>query len=275
MKSMAPNVAQPARVRQWDVVRGEGIAGSDLVHRRVVTAVVAAAALGSCIGAAAATSPVPQGDAALVGGRPLVLHTVRHWMWIAARTQAAGSPGSPVIVPTDPPRFGRCIATVRHTIPSLSHTPVRDLRRDCRTLFTSMANQVMGFLIEARWYEAQARIDGIKITEPRVLHAFHQAERQQFASRRSFRQFLKLTGQTVPDVLFRFRLNLLVNALLRAEHRGPGALENEVAGRYRPDTECAPYYVMADCANSTNQPMTTGSGSGSFTGSFFSADHGA
>jgi hypothetical protein len=218
---------------------------------------------------AGATAPIASSRAAVVAGQPLKKARLDHWMWIAGKSQAAASPGAPVIVPTDPPRFAHCIANVRTKIPTLARTPVRELRRDCRQLFTSISAQVMDFLIKARWYEAQADQDHIVITAGQVLAAFRKAKREQFRTRKAWRQFLKQTGQTAHDIIFRFRINLVYDALLKQEHVDPKALEAKVQAAWRPSTVCARYYVMYDCANSTKTGQWTRPGAGSFSGSFF------
>ena len=192
-----------------------------------VLAVLALLAIGAgvCSGllvsssSATAATGVPAGNAAVVVGKPITVHTFDHWMYVAAKGEAATSPHAPVIVPTDPPRFDGCIGQVRAQIPSLEGTSDRVLRRDCGRLFVSLSSQVLDFLIKAHWYEDQAVAERITITPAEVRRALEKAKRQEFRSARAFRMFLKQTGQTAHDLFFRVRINLTdqVRPLLRDE----------------------------------------------------------
>ena|ERR1700683_1118539 len=152
-----------------------------------VLAVLALLAIGAgvCSGllvsssSATAATGVPAGNAAVVVGKPITVHTFDHWMYVAAKGEAATGPHAPVIVPTDPPRF----------------------------------------LIKAHWYEDQAVAERITITPAEVRRALEKAKRQEFRSARAFRMFLKQTGQTAHDLFFRVRINLTdqVRPLLRDE----------------------------------------------------------
>jgi hypothetical protein len=109
----------------------------------------------------------------------------------------------------------------------------------------------MNFLIKARWYEAQADQQGITITQSQVLHALRVDKREHFLTAKAWEQWLKQTGQSVSDVIFRFRITLTYDALLEQEHGNQSALEAKVQAAWRPSTECARYYIMDDCGNSS------------------------
>ena len=183
-----------------------------MTTRRYLTALGAFFVL--AIGIAACGSSVPGNAVANVGGNPVTAQAFNHWMYVAAKSQAAQSPGQPVIVPNDPPQFNQCIANVRKQIPSLAKTAVKTLRSDCKNLFTSLSSQVMDFLIKAYWYQAQAHKDGIKVSDAEVLNAFNTAKKQQFQTAAQYTAFLTQTGQTQQDILFRFRINEIFKKLL-------------------------------------------------------------
>jgi foldase protein PrsA len=183
--------------------------------RRTVLALsaffVAALAVAGC------GSSVPGDSVADVAGNPITSQAFNHWMYVAAKSQAAQSPGQPVIVPNDPPNFNNCIAQVRKQIPSLAKTATKTIRSDCKQLFTSLSSQVMDFLIKAYWYQADANKLGVKVTDAEVQKAFDTAKNQQFPNGSGFNTFLSQTGQTLPDILFRFRINEIVQKLV-AKH---------------------------------------------------------
>ena len=68
------------------------------------------------VGMAGCGSGVP-GDAVVdVAGNPVSTQTFNHWMYVAAKSQAAQNPGQPVIVPNDPPNFDNCSAMKQATL---------------------------------------------------------------------------------------------------------------------------------------------------------------
>jgi foldase protein PrsA len=162
-------------------------------------------------------SGVPGNSVAVVAGNPVSAQAFNHWMYVAAKGQSASSSGQPVIVPNDPPNFASCGAQARKQIPSLAKTPAKTLETDCKTLFTSLSSQVMDFLIKAYWYQADAHKLGINVTDAKVQKAFDSAKKQQFSTAAQFDAFLKSTGQTLQDIIFRVRVNQVYVKLI-AKH---------------------------------------------------------
>jgi foldase protein PrsA len=185
-------------------------------YRRVISALCAFFVVGAVI--AGCGSGVPGDSVADVAGNPITTQAFNHWMYVAAKSQAAQSPGAPVIVPSDPPNFDKCVAQVRKQVPSLAKTTTKQLRADCKQLFTSLSSQVMDFLIKGYWYQAQAAKLGIKVTDAQVQKAFNTAKSQQFQTPAQFQNFLSQTGQTQADILFRFRINQIFMKLV-AKHQ--------------------------------------------------------
>ena len=169
------------------------------------------------VAVAACGGGVPGDSVASVAGNPITTQAFNHWMYVAAKSQAAQNPGAPVIVPNDPPNFDNCIALARKEIPTLAKTPAKTLRSDCKQLFTSLSTQVMDFLIKAYWYQADASKQGVKVTDSEVQNAFNSAKNQQYPTAAGFNNFLKQTGYTVPDLLYRFRIDEVLKKLI-AKH---------------------------------------------------------
>jgi foldase protein PrsA len=167
---------------------------------------------------AACGSGVPGDSVADVAGNPITTRAFDHWMYVAGKSQAAQSPGSPVIVPEDPPDFNHCVAQVRQQIPSLAKQSDKTIRSECKQLFNSLSNQVLDFLIKGYWYQAEAAREHITVTNAEVQKAFEAAKKQQFPTKAGFNTFLSQTGQTVQDVLFRFRINEIFKKLLAKQN---------------------------------------------------------
>lgn len=171
---------------------------------------VLAVAVAGCGG-----SSIPGNSVAVVAGNPISTAAFNHWMYVAAKSaDAEESSTAPVIVPNDPPDFNKCIADVRASIPSLAKTSAKTLRSDCKQLFTSLSSQVMQFLITAYWYQADAAKQHIKVTNAEVQKAFKTAKSEEFPTASDFNAFLSETGQTLQDIIYRFRINEVETKLI-------------------------------------------------------------
>lgn len=218
------------------------------MSRVLVTGVLCALTIAAGV-AAAAPSPVPRGDVAVVAGAPISTTAWHHWLLIAVSGTASASPGAPRIVPVQPPKFASCVAQVRQRIHALKGTPRTVVVRDCAALFSSLNAQVLDFLIKARWYIDDAARLGISYTAAQVNAALASDRRRQFPTAAGYRAFLHKTGQTTADVRFRVLTNLVSKALLARDHT-MAAVDREARALYRARTLCAPLYAMSDCGSS-------------------------
>jgi parvulin-like peptidyl-prolyl isomerase len=159
-------------------------------------------------------SGIPGDSVAVMAGNPITTQAFDHWMYVAAKGNASQSPGAPVIVPNDPPEFTGCIKQVRAQIPTLAKTSNKTIKQDCNQLFQSLSGQVMDFLIKAYWYQATASKLHINLTNAQVQKAFQTEKKQEFPTSTAFTSFLKQTGQTMQDILFRVRVNEIYKKLL-------------------------------------------------------------
>ncbi len=166
------------------------------------------------VAAAGCGGGVPGNSVADVAGNPITTQAFNHWLYVAAKSQAAQSPGSPVIVPNDPPQFSHCVTQVRQQIPSLAKTATKTLRADCKQLFTTLSSQVMDLLIKTYWYQAEAARYHIAVTQAQVQRAYTTAKAQSFTSNAQYQSYLAQTGKTDADILFQFRVNQIFQKLL-------------------------------------------------------------
>ncbi|MBV9918306.1 MAG: peptidyl-prolyl cis-trans isomerase, partial [Solirubrobacterales bacterium] len=169
------------------------------------------------VGITACGSGIPGNSVADMAGNPISVGAFNHWMYVAAKSNAAQSPGAPVIVPNDPPTFTNCIAQARKQIPQLANTPAATLKTDCNQLFQSLSSRVMEFLITSYWYQAEAARQNVKISDAQVQKVFASEKNQQFRSNAEFQAFLNQSGQTLDDIIYRVRVSELVKQL-RAKH---------------------------------------------------------
>ncbi len=169
--------------------------------------------------AACGGSSVPSNSVASVAGNPISLQAFNHWMYVAAKDQAAQAEqqgeNEPVIVANDPPQFTSCIKQVRTLIPTLTKASVTTLRGDCKQVFQEYTSEVMSFLIEGYWYQADAHKLGINYTNAQLQKDFAKAKKSEFPTEAEFQAYLKSSGETQADIVFQIRVNQVYSKLLK------------------------------------------------------------
>ncbi len=164
-------------------------------------------------------SSVPGNSVASVASNPITLQAFNHWMYVAAKDEAASAAeqgeDEPVIVANDPPDFTSCIKQVRVQIPSLASTSAKTLKSDCSQVFSQYTSEVMSFLVEGYWYQAEAYKEGIRYTSAQLDKDYNKAKKSEFTTDASFQAYLKDSGETVSDVKFQIQVNTLFDKLLK------------------------------------------------------------
>jgi foldase protein PrsA len=182
----------------------------------VVAALIVAGCGSSSSSSTSKAGSVPSTDAAVVAGNPITKRAVLHWMYVDAKGQAAQSPGSPVIVPTDPPEFPKCIAQVKKQIPTLAKESDAKIRTACQSAFTSYSQAVMGFLITGYWYQGLAHKLGINLTDAQLQQAIAKAKTESgIKTAAAYKAFLTSSGYTPADIAFRIRISTIFTKLLK------------------------------------------------------------
>jgi foldase protein PrsA len=160
-------------------------------------------------------SSIPGNAVATVAGNPISLQAYNHWLYIAAVEEAAQQTGEPVIVPQAPPKYTSCIAQIRRDIPSLATTSDATLQKDCAQVFTEYNSEVMQFLIEAYWYQADAYKAGIKYTNADLTKDVAKATKSEFPTKAALAAYLKTSGETEADIRFQVRVSQLYAKLIK------------------------------------------------------------
>ena len=195
---------------------------------------------------------IPTGSVAVVLGTPITETALNHWMYVAAKSQAAQSPGQAVIVP-DPPAYKSCVAQGRKKVPDLKKASTKTLLANCRQIFLTLSSQAMDFLIKADWIQADGARHGIVPTAAQVAGVYTKAKQQQFPGGKGYEAFLAETGQTDQDVRFRFRITFIFGRLTAREKGTTDARQTAVENRekrlFTGQTRCAMLVLMADCGN--------------------------
>jgi len=169
------------------------------------------------------TAASPEQLVACVGSQPITGSSFSHWASIAEKS--------------DPPPKGA---------PSASHA-------------TEVRNEVMAFLISSYWVIGEAQSLAVDVSTRAVRRSFERIRREQFPRRREFADFLKRSGETVADLLFRVRLMLSSERIQQhvlSGHHGArnqaNALERFVEmfkAKWRGQTYCTALYAVSDCGH--------------------------
>jgi foldase protein PrsA len=116
--------------------------------------------------------------------------------------------------------------------------------------------EVMGFLVSAAWVLGEAQQLGVDTGATAIRRDFDRIRREQFPKRAEFRRFLRESGQTIPDLLLRVRLNLDASAIQRHATAGKSGAAAQSAlsefvksfrSKWRAQTACVPAYAIPEC----------------------------
>ncbi len=161
------------------------------------------------------------GDAVVkVGDSTIKKATFEHWLNVAAiSSQGQADPNAAaakVKVPV-PPDFTACIADKKKTAPKPAKGQPEQtdaqFKTQCKTEYEGLRDQVLQFLISSEWISGEAADQKVKVTDKEVQKQFDTTKKQSFPKEADFQKFLKSSGMTLNDLLFRVKLDTLSNKL--------------------------------------------------------------
>ncbi|MGI8580229.1 MAG: peptidyl-prolyl cis-trans isomerase [Solirubrobacteraceae bacterium] len=159
----------------------------------------------------AACGGVPGNSVAKVGGETITKDQFNHWLGVAAKANSQSTPGQAAVVP-DAPTFKNCIANLVKTTPKPAQGQPKPstvlFKQQCQTQYDGLKNQVLQFLIQSQWVTGEAKDQGVTVSDADVQKSFQAAKKQNFKTEADFQKFLTTNGQSLQDILFRFRLDL-------------------------------------------------------------------
>jgi foldase protein PrsA len=177
--------------------------------------VVPALALAACGG-----DNVPGNAVAKVDDEIIAKKDFDHWMQVAAISAAGAEqqqqPGA--AAPTkakipDAPEFTQCIAEEKKKAPKPAKGQPApkdaDFKAQCKQKYEGLRDQVMQLLIQNEWVTGEAEAKDIKVSDAEVKKKFEEQKKQSFPKEKDYQEFLKTSGFTEEDVLFRVRLETL------------------------------------------------------------------
>ncbi len=158
---------------------------------------------------AACGDSVPGSDIAKVDNTTIAKTTFAHWLAISQKSAAQGG----TTTAPDPPNFTKCIAAAK----AAAAKPVKGqptptdatYKKACEQQYQQQKDQVVSFLIRSQWLEAEAARQGITVSDAELKAAFTKARLQAFPKTADYVKFLKSSGQTEADLMYRQRAQLL------------------------------------------------------------------
>ncbi len=179
---------------------------------------------------------VSDSDVASIDGTTISKKTFDRWVTVAA--SASQDPTAKGAGAPDPPNYVKCIAAKKAAAPE----PVKgqpdptdaELKKQCVDQYTQLKDQVMTFLIRSTWLELQADEAGIEISDAKVKAEFGKARKQAFPAAKQYADFLKSSGQTEADLLFRQRSQMLEKAITdQVQKAAKTATPEEISAYYK------------------------------------------
>jgi foldase protein PrsA len=190
-------------------------------------AVLCALVLPALVLAACGGDNVPGNAVAKVDDELITKKSFDHWMTVAAiSAQGPAQQGKAAPKPQipDAPEYTQCVANKKKTAPKPAKGQPKpkdaDLKAQCKQEYEGLRDQVMQLLIQNEWVTREAEQQNVKVSDAEVKKQFEQQKKQSFPKEKDYQEFLKTSGFTEEDVLFRVRLEQLSNKLREKVTKG-------------------------------------------------------
>jgi foldase protein PrsA len=174
---------------------------------------------------------VPGNAVARVGDTNITKADFTHWVNVAAISQAqqATTTGAAAATPSVPvpPNYTACIAKARaalpKTLPKGQKNPTdTQLKAQCAQQYAALRDQVTQFLISSEWIVGEAKSQGITVTDKQVQAELAKQKKQSYPKEADFQKFLKTSGMTMDDLLYRVKIDTLSQKLRDKVIKGSG-----------------------------------------------------
>src|SRR4029077_1294920 len=201
--------------------------------------------------------------------------TLDHWIPVEAVVLYQEEPTKPVpkgVIP-DPPNYTACIAYLKSTVQKIGESGPKptaaQAKSKCEQRYQELKELTLNVLIGWDWTIGAGLALGMKVSDTEVRHRLDEVSKNSYPKRAEFTNYLKLTGQTITDMLFRSRVQLFEGKLLQErtamEKRLPSGLtaqqrQSAVAKfmkgippgkEWAAKTSCRKGYVVSACKQYT------------------------
>ena len=153
-------------------------------------------------------SGVPADSVATVDGTSIKKSEFEHWLSVASKQQAVS--GQTAVVP-DPPNYTKCVAALQKVplAKGQAKPTAAALKSQCEQQYEGLKQQVMQFLVQSEWLLKEADSRKLTAKPATVQKQLDDQIKQSFPKRSDFDTFLKQSGMTMNDLLFRVKIDVL------------------------------------------------------------------
>ncbi|HWI22927.1 MAG TPA: peptidyl-prolyl cis-trans isomerase [Baekduia sp.] len=160
---------------------------------------------------------MPGDSIAKVGSVDIKKKTFDHLAQVAFKQQQGQAGAATTAKLPVPPEFKDCIAGKLKSAPKPAKgqpdPSEADFKKQCKAEYDALRDSVVSFLINAEWLQGEAFDRGIKLSDEEVRKALVTQKAQAFPDKKSYDDFIKQTGYTTEDLLFRVKVSELTNKL--------------------------------------------------------------
>jgi foldase protein PrsA len=166
---------------------------------------------GAAVAFVACGNDVPPGAVAKVGDTEITQDQFDKWLAIATKGQAQSGQGTEL----DAPEFTKCVAAKKKAPTPSGQGKQTDaaLKKQCKTEYETIKSQVMRFLIQAEWVTQEAEKRNVEVKPAELEKTLEDQKKQAFPTDKAYKTYLKTSGMTEDDILFRVKLNELQTKL--------------------------------------------------------------
>jgi foldase protein PrsA len=166
---------------------------------------------GAAVAFVACGNEVPPGAVAKVGDTEITQEQFDKWLGIATKGQAQGGQATEL----DAPEFTKCVAAKKKAPAPSGQAKQTDaaLKKQCKTEYETIKSQVMRFLIQAEWVTQEAEKRNVEVKPAQLQKTLEDQKKQAFPTEKAYKTYLKTSGMTEDDILFRVKLNELQTKL--------------------------------------------------------------
>jgi foldase protein PrsA len=193
------------------------------------------AAIATAVVIGACGSDIPGNAVAQVGDASITTAALNHWLVVANNSNqvSTGIAAPPLPVPPD---FKACIAAQRKQAASATAS-TSTLKTLCGQNYQALLTQVLNYLIQTIWIQGEAIDRGVSVTPAQVEKSYEQERKLStppLTTPAALKTFLAKSGQTIDDLKWRTRLNLLVNKIeAKVQKNASKVTPAEIAGYYK------------------------------------------
>jgi foldase protein PrsA len=178
-------------------------------------------------------SGVPSDSVATVDGTPIKKTDFNHWLSVAAKQSSVPGSSTTPAVP-DPPNYTNCVATLKkQPVPKGQQAPTdAALKAQCAQQYNGLKTQVMQFLIQSQWLLKEADARNLTAKPAQVQQQLNDQIKQSFPKRADFNKFLKTSGMTMNDLLFRVKVDVLTQQVRQKIVQGKDKVSDAAVTNY-------------------------------------------